>query len=328
MRKNCALLFFLVFLTAGVFAVDTPVDNGTVLLNFVVPGAAQIAQGKSEGWWYTPGLALTIGGSLLQGKHYMPVGDDYKWYNAAGTVMFEGGQMLFTYSYYAYFNDTGKIWPDYQRQSLPFLMASPWLPQNFTSVDVFPIVGLGILTSLPFLFDSKRPEYIGEYFGSKTVPFWGADMNPYLAYGCYFSWSLVMSNFTAVTEECLFRGLVSGTIPALPSSALFGSVHAANLLVQDITPTTIRNTALQVAQSFCMGLYLDNLVRENNGDLQKAITVHQWWNVAAFSFAFFSAISDPDYVKVHRPTPDGKDLTVSSYLDTDCHPGILLKYRY
>lgn len=328
MRKICTSCIFLILLSSAVWAADKPVDQETILLNFVVPGLSQIKQGKDEGWWYTPGTAMMIGGALLQGKNYMPIGENYRWYNATGTIIAEAGEMLWAYSQYAYLNDIGIIWPTYQRQSLPELMAAPWVPTNFTSVDVFPIVGLGILTSVPFLFDSQRPEHIGEYFGAETVRFWGFDMNPWAAYGCYFSWSLIMSNLTAVTEECLFRGMVSGTLPSLSSSALFGGMHAANLLVQEATPKTIRDTALQVASSFCMGLYLDNLVRENNGDLQKAISVHQWWNVAAFSFAFFSAISDPDYVKAHTPTPDGKELTLSSYMDIDCHPGILLKYNY
>jgi membrane protease YdiL (CAAX protease family) len=328
MKKAAAIFCALALCLAPICGQVNTIDKGSGFLNLLFPGSIQIAQGKTEGWWYTPGTALCVGGLALTGQSYLPVSPDAKWNNVLGPVVEKTGEMLFYYSFYAGISDADFIWPGYTRQALPDLLLAPWNPANLASVDVLPLVGIGLMTSLPLLFEPTRAPAIGDFFGRETVNMWGVDMNPFLAYGCLLGYSLVLCDINAVAEETLYRGIVSGQFDAVPSSAIFGLPHAATLLLKDITPKTVRDTTLQVINAFCLGLYLDNLVRESGGDLQTAIAMHHWWNVAALSLGFFQAISEPDYVRDHRSSANGESLSVSAYFDGDSHPGILLSYRY
>jgi membrane protease YdiL (CAAX protease family) len=155
-------------------------------------------------------------------------------------------------------------------------------------------------------------------------------MNPWLAFGCYFAYTLALCDINAVSEEVICRGIVSGRLSSLGSAVTFGGMHSLNLLVMPLTPENIRDTSLQVGGAFLIGLYLDKLTRERNGSLRECVALHNWWNVGAMTLAFFSAISEPEYVRKHygSPTEDGEALSVSSYFDADNHPGICVTYSY
>jgi membrane protease YdiL (CAAX protease family) len=329
MKRMYACVLLTLF--AGVlFCQERKIGKEVLIANIFAPGTLQIAQGKTEGYWYTPGTALMVGGLLLIGKNYAPMTPDVSLSVPAGWLLEKTGEMMFGYSWYACYNDDGYVWPTMRRESLPVLMASAYSPECVFSADVLPFVGIGILCSVPVLFEGSRSSDIGTFFGSERVDFWGASINPYLAFGCYFAYTLVFCDINAVSEEVVCRGIISGRMSQLGSAATFGGMHSLNLLMMPLTPENIRDTSLQVGGAFLIGLYLDKLTRERNGSLRECVALHHWWNVGAMTLAFLSAISEPEYVRKHyaSPTESGESLSLAPYFDADSHPGICMTYSY
>jgi hypothetical protein len=328
MKKIITAMLLLVMISlshSGVLSAQDPDISGTtLLLNFLVPGVAQIEQGKDEGWWYTPGTALYIGGAFLTGQNYVPTSPDAPWNAAAGILMMKTGEMLTMYSTYAYLNDTGHIWKNYTRASLPELLISPFLPENFFTADILPVVGIGALTSIPLLFEGDRPGAIASFFMQDTVSFWGAHLNPWTAYSCYLGYTLLLCSINAVSEETACRGIVSGPTDQWLSASIFGGMHASNIMLMDLSEENIRDTALQVVGAFCLGLYFDNLVRESGGDLQKAVSLHHWWNFCAMALGFLTEISDPspEIPVTADKTSDLASVRMGAFLDSGCRPGL------
>jgi CAAX amino terminal protease family. len=248
----------------------------TALLDVIVPGSAQLSEGKSEGYWYLGGTAAQIGSYFLNPK-YSP---DATVANLAGFFLNTYGSSAMGYSLYAYLADCGKLNSTMERESYGDLLLAPYALSNLESVYVLPIVGLTTLNMAYLLLSSDTgAQRIADWYSSGSVDFWGMTMNPYLATTLYLSLHAVCMAGVAVGEETLFRGILLNEMGETGSSIVFGASHLTNIALQKIDRRSITTVLLQSAFATCFGFLQSERVKDNGGSLSEAVALHYWWNV-------------------------------------------------
>jgi membrane protease YdiL (CAAX protease family) len=265
------------------------INPGLFIANEFAPGILQLSEGKSEGWWYLPGTAFALGGSVIQALGLLDPGAMGGWAFPAGTLIGEIGMSQYTYSYYAFLRDLSDARVDPAkalrrgRESYGELLLAPFDPKNVFSPDILPVMAYAILPSI----SADNARAIAEYWNRDSVSFMGIGMSPGAGLAAETAYAMALNLFVASFEETLFRGIALERLGLAASSLTFGAMHLGNLLIMDPTSfDDVWSVSIQTLSATAIGFYLGYVTKREGYDLRKAVTLHYWNNVIAFVLPF------------------------------------------
>lgn len=296
-----------------IHAEEQPDYRTLILRNALLPGTAQLALGDTaEGIVYLAALPLQLVGLGLvtwqliettqdaeiglfqeEGRTYFIREADpsrsarEQWLYYGGMTLSLYGNLLAAYSQYAAYRDYVDRWGDpwgalpvrSGRESLPLLLASPWLPRNALSADV--LAGLA-LTAAGSLGGGDFAR-IGEFFRRETVPFMGSTVTPAAGLGLRLATAILLVTANSLSEEILFRGIWLEQAGETASSLTFGLAHLSNALLPG---TAIEDTLLQTAFATGFGFYAARSTVSHGYNLERMAAFHFWNNVLAFTLGY------------------------------------------
>jgi len=269
-------------------AVKRP-NAGLIIANEFAPGILQLSEDKSEGWWYLPGGALALGGSVIQAVGIYDSAAMGGWAFPAGTLIGEIGLSQTAYSYYAFLRDfyDSRTDPDKSlrrgRESYAEILLAPFDPKNVFSLDILPVLGYAIIPSI----DAESARAIADYWSRDSVSFMGASMSPGAALAAETAYAMALNLFVASFEETFFRGILLERWGLAASSLAFGAIHLSNLLLLDPSSfDDVWSVSMQALSATAIGFYLGYVTRREGYDLRKAVTLHYWNNIIAFVLPF------------------------------------------
>jgi hypothetical protein len=306
---------------------DMPDYSRMMLLNGLVPGTAQFALGQpEEGLVYAASLPLTLVGTGMMvyyvaaergglryyvreqadGTHLFEYASPERdprsrWLFVTGTAFTLYGTLLGAYSEYAAHRDyvdrygsrLGVDGARSGRDSLPSLLASPYLPRNVLNAEVLPLLFLSV-------FGSVRPSdlfAVGDYFRRDRVPFLGWSVSPWAGLGLRLAtaWMLVTAN--ATWEEVAFRGTSLERSGVWVSSVSFGTAHLGNMILPEVS---VEETLLQSLFATGFGVYTAAMTARNDYRLERAVAAHFWNNIIALTLAYLVEPDAPLVLSVRR----------------------------
>ena len=158
-RKNVLVVVF-GFVSMHVFAqiseAGVPLDAtndspslGTRIGNIFAPGLIQVEEGDQNGYWYMPGTALLITGSVLQTDYLLSGGSEDKiWASATGWSLADAGASLTSYTGFDFerkHRDKLGKWST-TRPVEPYLniLSAPYQPENILDPEIILPLGLMI----------------------------------------------------------------------------------------------------------------------------------------------------------------------------------------
>lgn len=271
-------------------------------LNQLFPGYAQKKMGfEQEAKWYTAYWPLYAAGTALTAIYlynrfdavkdsdytwihtnhntYMFYHEDFqtnnqRWMMYVGTACFLAASLIQTYSEYAAIED----YEDFAagrtsgRLTLGDFLKAPYQMETLKGTGFFPMYPLTVLLQFRVTDYAK----IGDYFRRETVPFLGAQVNPWAGLGLAAASSLLFVTMNATWEEIFFRGIMLKDKGKTSSSIWFGSAHILNFAYPNVS---MEDTALQTVFAGLFGYYAAVITERNNGDIRPAIALHFWHNV-------------------------------------------------
>lgn len=251
------------------------------------PDISKMLQGTTEGNYYLAGLSTFIIGNILKVNHdNLSDGSTYQnlLFSSIEDSTSRIGSSLLFFGYY-YENE----FKTDENTSFSFfkLMVSPFKPKNLFSVDVLPIVSLGVVLN-------SSTEQIKDinYLMTNGLSGYGLDKFE-------FAHTLIMKSFidnlwVSLSEELVFRYWLLQETNIHVSSISFGLIHAFNLLNEDdIGQEELIDTSLQVLMTTALGYYLGHITLKNDYNIEKAISVHYWFNTLTY---FLHVLSSPGRV--------------------------------
>jgi membrane protease YdiL (CAAX protease family) len=324
------------FCSLSLCAQEYEVTTEGLLLEILVPGYHAIQDGDWTGWLTAPGMLLATTGTGYM--VYRKSGLDFTTSSMDAAAFFLTSYGNFSTIYRA----SEYILGDKSALSIGECLAAPFTVTD--SKDILVASTLGLLTLSSYKNSSKE---ISAYFKASTVKYWGMDLNPYTALGAVIGTSAAISLFSTTTEELFFRQLIFsdnylggdglGEAANIAISAvLFGSIHLGNLLVVKPTWENISPILEQTVYATLMGgvlgyVYLSDSSTNHKEGLQKAMMMHFWNNVLAFSLNYVvtqgkeaektQAQKDAEKLSMEHPSP--WQITAESY-----PPSLGVEYRY
>jgi len=278
-----------------------------LLINSLLPGTAQIAMGRrGEGIAImATSLSLRIAGITMMlidarnsvsaqgglgfyredGRTYLLPPDDSgllaeTWLGNTGMLLALHGALLGAYSAHdAYLELVVPGRPG--AMPLAEALAAPYRPANVLNWSVLPV--LGFLTFASLSYDDILA--LGEFFRADRVDFWGAAVPPLAGLALNTAFSLAFVHANAAAEEYLYRGVQLGATGVARSSISFGMAHLPNMLMPGVS---IEDTLIQTAFAGLFGWYVGQMTVNSNFDLGKAIALHFWNNVIAFTLGYLT----------------------------------------
>ncbi len=283
-----------------------------MLINTILPGTAQIKQGKTaEGILYLTSIPIGLAGQIMalyyfyqhgeegltfgleakEGEHYLSGFNENNDFSTNQYLLYGGmtlslySSLLSSYSSYAAHRDfSDRYFQNPVRrgkESLLDLITAPYKPENFFSSDVFPFFPITIIGSL----QGKDIGRMAGFFQREEVDFWGYKMHPAAGFclNTLFSFLLVTAN--ATLEEIMYRGLSLEKSGTAASSFSFGAAHLPNMLMPG---ASIESTVLQSIFATLMGFYAGNITEKNGYNIEKAVTIHFWHNILAFTLNYLA----------------------------------------
>ncbi len=283
-----------------------------MFLNSIIHGTAQMKLGKrEEGLIYLTSVPLTLAGegillytlfARLEIIFNIRLKDDKTFLTEYGKktldstdslLLFTGtaltlyGKLLSSYSQYAAHRDfidtygqrlgIGSVREG--RESLAYLIASPFLPRNVFNFEVIPVLALTTIGSLA----GEDLGKIGDFFRRDYVNFMGMNLAPIGALGLRLSTALFLVLANATWEEIAFRGLSLERGGVFFSSVSFGAAHLPNMLHPDFS---VEDTILQTLTAMAFGFYTSHQVKRGGYMLDRAIALHFWNNVLALTLDY------------------------------------------
>ncbi len=284
-----------------------------LLVNSLLPGYWQLKAGDtSEGLLYMSSLPLSGLGYYFLIDFFFNAGDFYqnytvgertyllysenwlsgddRWKLYTGVLLSAAGSFLSAYSSYAaeedFYIQHNKVYTELYGEALTAadLLAAPWQPENIFNFDFFPAYPMFALSGVTVDEWSSA----GSFFTRDSVPFMGADMHPAAATSLALLSSVLLANFSTVTEELVFRGHLLRQSGIHFSSLYFGAAHLPNMLIPD---TSVEDTLVQTAFATLFGYYASVKTAENGYDFRRMIALHFWHNVTAMTLGY---IIDPE----------------------------------
>lgn len=276
-----------------------PIGYGLLMFgNCFLPGSAQIAMGNrvegitelslslpliglGQGLIWTYYLAPKNGETspLLSGDY--PYGQE-SWYSSRrwmlelGLGLDAAGRAVAAYSSWTARREYLKRYGADQagsRESIGELAAAPFLPKNILSFETLPVVALVGLSSFP----ADGFDRLSNFFGADAQPLWGYLFPPAAALSLKAADALVLSFFSAVARELLFRGLI------LEQDGLFASIGLSSsysLLSLVIPSDSAGEIALRTASEAAYSWYAGSLAMRS-GRLGRAIALRYWCEVSS-----------------------------------------------
>ncbi len=300
-------------LSAEESGVNDELTYADLLVNSLLPGYWQLKTGDAaEGVLYMTSLPLTGLGFYFLIDYFFDAGDfqqnytdgertyllysenwqngDNRWKLYAGVLFSAAGSFLSAYSNYTaeedFYIQHNDGYADMYGETLTALelLAAPWRPENILNFDFFPAYPMFALSGVAVDEWSSA----GSFFRRDTVPFMGADMHPAAAASLALLSSVLLANFSTVTEEVVFRGHLLRQSGVHFSSLYFGAAHLPNMLMPD---TSVEDTLVQTAFAALFGYYASVKTAENGYDFRRMIALHFWHNVTAMTLGY---IVDPE----------------------------------
>jgi len=276
-----------------------PAGYGLLMFgNTFLPGSAQIAMGNTvEGilelslslpligigqgliWTYYLAPQNGVASPLLSGGY--PYGQD-SWYSSRGWMLELGlgldaaGRAVAAYSSWTARREYVKRYGSggaTERESLGEIAAAPFLPKNFLSFETLPVVALVGLSSFPADGFARATGF----FNADTQPLWGYQFPPAAALSLKAADALVVSFFSALARELLFRGLILEQDGLVASIGLSSSYSLLSLVIpSDSTGEILLRTASEAAYSWYAGA-----LAMRSGRLGQAIALRYWCEVSS-----------------------------------------------
>jgi hypothetical protein len=215
-----------------------------------------------------------------------------RWLFVTGTAFSLYGALLGAYSEYAAHRDytdrygagLGLDAVRSGRDSLPSLLAAPYVPENVLNPEVLPLLFLSA-------FGSMRPSdllSLGDYIRRERVPFLGWSVTPWGGLGLRLATAWVLVTANATWEEVAFRGTSLERTGVWVSSVSFGTAHLGNMILPEIS---VEQTVLQSLFATGFGAYAAVMTARNDFRLERAVAAHFWNNIIALTLGY---VVDPD----------------------------------
>lgn len=276
-----------------------PAGYGLLMFgNSLLPGSAQIAMGnRDEGilelslslpligvgqgliWTYFLAPRNGVSSPLLSSGY--PYGQD-SWYASRAWMLELGlgldaaGRAVAAYSSWTAHREYLKRYGSGEassRESLGELAAAPFLPKNFLSFETVPVIALVGLSSFPADGFDKATNF----FNADTQPFWGYKFSPAAALSLKAADALIVSFFSAIARELLFRGLILEQDGLVASIGLSSSYSLLSLVIpSDSAGEIALRTASEAAYSWYAGA-----LTMRKGRLGQAIALRYWCEVSS-----------------------------------------------
>lgn len=298
----------------------------TLFINSLLPGTAQIALGdvRTGRRILVGSLALNVAGLGLlvadlirsngineatsegigfyrhEDRTYLwPVDDNLgliksDWIPDTGLLLLTWGSLLTAYSGWAAYRDYADHFeiaaPRTGHERLRSLLIAPYKADNIFNLDFFPFFPMTILGQLEY----DDLSVYRRFFEEERVDFWGFDVVPALglALNSLFAFAFVHANATG--EEIIFRGLQLESRGVARSSISFGIGHLPNMIIPGVS---IEDTIFQTIFATLFGFYAADRVRSNEYRFERAVALHFWHNIAAFTLGYMeAAMTDDDGV--------------------------------
>ena len=295
----------------------------TLFINSLLPGTAQIALGEIRTGrrilagslaLNAAGIGLILAdlimsngllGSTSEGfglhrygdrTYLWPVDENLgliksDWMPDTGFLLLTWGSLLTAYSgwaAYRHYSDHLELpSPRTGRESLGSILVAPYRPENIFNLDFFPFFPMTILGQLEY----DDLSVYRRFFAEERVDFWGFDVVPALglALNTLFAFAFVHANATG--EEIIFRGLQLESRGVARSSISFGISHLPNMIVPGVS---IEDTVFQAIFATMFGFYAADRVVSNEYRFERAVALHFWHNIAAFTLGYIEAAMNDD----------------------------------
>jgi hypothetical protein len=271
-----------------------PASYGLLMFGEIfLPGSAQIAMGnRLEGalelslslpliglgqsliWYYYLAPQNGETSPLLRGDY--PYGQDEwfagrRWMLELGLGLDAAGRAVAAYSAWSAHREYLERYGGGEsrfRENLGELVAAPFLPKNVLAFETLPVIALVGLCSFPLDGIAR----IEDFFASESQRFWGAEVSPGAAFSLKLTDALIVSLFSAIGRELLFRGLILERDGLTASICLSSSYSLLSMVVPG---ASVGELALRATSEAAYSWYSGALTMKK-GRLGQAIALRYW----------------------------------------------------